>query len=106
MKYSLIKGLLLSLFLELLLTAGHCLAATPGIELDGQDRQWIRDHPVIRLYRSPISFCYSAEGTIRYFCFRCRHLNQPFAQPRITQFCTTKFLFVLQKSLHVLMIER
>lgn len=48
MKYFLIKSLLLSLFLELLLTAGQCLAATSGIEPDDKEQQWIRKHPVIR----------------------------------------------------------
>jgi signal transduction histidine kinase/CheY-like chemotaxis protein/ABC-type amino acid transport substrate-binding protein len=52
-KYFLIKSLLLSLFLELLLTAGQCLAATSGIEPDDKEQQWIREHPVIRLGVDP-----------------------------------------------------
>jgi len=52
-KYFFIKSLLLSLFLGFLMTAGHCLAAAPNIELDDEDRQWIREHPVIRLGADP-----------------------------------------------------
>ena len=48
-----VKSLFPLLLLGLLLTVIEVFAGTPGVVLDDEERQWIREHPIIRLGVDP-----------------------------------------------------